>query len=77
MSISTFKLVNLYKKYIFDFELLWFLDFGHQFISRFKRFTNLIILLLKFISFLYLVMNFVRDYQLFRSKNCNSLDDYT
>lgn len=65
ITISTISLVNEYRKYICDYDLLSFLGFEIKFSSIFKRLTNFISFLFLLISLLNLFLIYTRDFLFF------------
>ena len=64
-NIALFYLMNEFKKYVVVFDLVGFLGFSKKFTARFKKFTNLIIFLIKIMCILQTLVVFVRNLFLF------------
>ena len=61
--------MNELKKYIVVFDIVAFLGFSKKFTARFKKFTNLIIFLIKIMCILHTLVVFVRNLLFFIDKS--------
>ena len=62
LNISTFSLINEYKKYIIVFDLVTFLGFNKKFTSIFNKFTKLISFVTQWMCIMHLVVIFFKAF---------------